>query len=87
MPKLMLLVPVLEWAFPNDQYRASSFSDPSPSFNTGGIMNTYEAYVRTQPSNIVVKTQVQADSNQAALFLLQGMYGAHNIVHLPTLVS
>lgn len=87
MPKLMLLVPVLEQAFPNDQYRACSPSDPSPSFNTGGTMNTYEAYVRTQPSNMVVKTQVQADSNQAALFLLQGMYGEHNVVHLPTLVS
>lgn len=87
MPKLMLLVPVLEQAFPNDQYRACSPSDPSPSFNTGGTVNTYEAYVRTQPSNMVVKTQVQADSNQAALFLLQGMYGEHNVVHLPTLVS
>ena len=83
----MLLAPVSEQVFPNDQYRASSFSNPSRSFNTGGIMNTYEAYVRTQPSNMVVKTQVQADSNQAALFLLQGMYGADNVVHLPTLVS
>jgi hypothetical protein len=83
----MLLVSALEQALPNDQYRASSPSNPSPSFNTGGIMKTYEAYVRTQPSNMVMKTQVQADSNQAALFLLQGMYGAHNIVHLPTLVS
>lgn len=83
----MLLAPASEQAFLNDQHRASSPSGPSPSFNTGGTMNTYEAYVRTQPSNIVVKTQVQADSNQAALFLLQGMYGAHNVVHLPTLVS
>ena len=50
-------------------------------------MNTYEAYVRVMPSNMVVKTQVRADSNQSALFLLQGMYGANNVVHLPTMVS
>lgn len=83
----MLLAPALEQTFLSDQYRASSPSGPSPSFNTGGTMNTYEAYVRTQPSNMVVKTQIQADSNQAALFLLQGMYGASNIVHLPTQVG
>lgn len=50
-------------------------------------MNTYEAYVRVMPSNMVVKTQIQADSSQSALFLLQGMYGAGNVVHLPSLVS
>lgn len=50
-------------------------------------MNTYEAYVRVMPSNMVVKTQIHADSNQSALFLLQGMYGASNIVHLPTQVG
>jgi hypothetical protein len=50
-------------------------------------MNTYEAYVRVMPSNMVVKTQVRTDSNQSALFLLQGMYGANNVVHLPTMVS
>jgi hypothetical protein len=50
-------------------------------------MNTYEAYVRVMPSNMIVKTQVRADSNQSALFLLQGMYGSDNVVHLPMIVS
>lgn len=76
-----------ERALLNDQYNHNSFNSTNLSFNTGGAMNTYEAYVRTQPSNMVMKTQVQADTNQAALFLLQGMYGVHNVVHLPTLVS
>jgi hypothetical protein len=46
-------------------------------------MKTYEAYVRIQPQGWVVKTRVIAESSQDAYFLLQGQYGADNIVHLP----
>ncbi len=45
-------------------------------------MKTFEAYVRA--NGFVVKTRIVANSNQDALFLLQGQYGADNIVHLPT---
>lgn len=47
-------------------------------------MKTFEAYVRIQPQGWVVKTQIVADDSQDAYFLLQGQYGAENIVHLPT---
>ena len=50
-------------------------------------MNTYEAMVRIQANNMVVRTQVQAQSNQDALWLLEGQYGVGNVVTLPTLVS
>jgi hypothetical protein len=50
-------------------------------------MNTYEAMVRIQSNNMVVRTQVQANSNQDALWLLEGQYGAGNVVTLPTQVS
>ncbi len=53
----------------------------------GVDMNTYEAMVRIQASNMVVRTQVQAQSNQDALWLLEGQYGSGNVVTLPTLVS
>ena len=49
-------------------------------------MNTYQAYVRVMPANVVVKTQVVADGLQQAIFLLQGQYGSDNLVHLPTQV-
>lgn len=35
-------------------------------------MNTYEAMVRIQSNNMVVRTHVQANSNQDALWLLEG---------------
>lgn len=44
-------------------------------------MRTFEAYVRA--NGYVVKTRVIAESSQDAYFLLQGQYGADNIVHLP----
>ena len=44
-------------------------------------MRTFEAYVRA--NGYVVKTRVMAESSQDAYFLLQGEYGADNIVHLP----
>ena len=47
-------------------------------------MKTYVAYVRIQPQGWVVQTQVVADNSQAAYFVLQGQYGANNVVHLPT---
>ncbi len=50
-------------------------------------MNTYEAMVRIASNNMVVRTQVQANSNQDALWLLEGQYGAGNVVTLPSLVS
>ncbi len=50
-------------------------------------METYEAMVRIQSSGMVVRTRVQANSNQDALWLLEGQYGVGNVVHLPTLVS
>lgn len=50
-------------------------------------MNTYEAMVRIQANNMVVRTQVQAQSNQDALWLLEGQYGVGNVVQLPTLVD
>jgi hypothetical protein len=46
-------------------------------------MKTFEAYVRIQPQGWVVKTQIMAYNSQDAYFLLQGQYGAGNIVHLP----
>jgi hypothetical protein len=45
-------------------------------------MHTYEAYVRV-PNNFVVKTRINADTEQQAYFLLQGQYGSENVVHLP----
>jgi hypothetical protein len=71
----------------NERYRASFITAASPTSHPGGIMNTYEAYVRVMPSNMVVKTHVCADSTQSALFLLQGMYGSDNVVHLPMIIS
>lgn len=50
-------------------------------------MNTCEAMVRIQPNNMIVRTRVQASSNQDALWLLEGQYGAGNVVTLPTLVD
>ncbi len=47
-------------------------------------MKTYVAYVRIQPQGWVVETQILANSSQDAYFLLQGQYGANNVVHLPT---
>jgi hypothetical protein len=44
-------------------------------------MRTFEAYVRA--NGYVIKTRVMAESSQDAYFLLQGQYGADNIVHLP----
>jgi len=46
-------------------------------------MKTFEAYVRIMPHGYVVRTIVQAESNQTAYFLLQGQYGNNNVVHLP----
>jgi hypothetical protein len=53
----------------------------------GTVMNTYEAMVRIQSNGMFVRTRVQANSNQDALWLLEGQYGAGNVVTLPTLVS
>lgn len=47
-------------------------------------MKTYQAYVRIQPANNIVRTQVVADGLQQAIFILQGQFGAENIVHLPS---
>lgn len=47
-------------------------------------MKTYQAYVRIMPANYIVKTQVFADGLQQAIFILQGQFGADNLVHLPT---
>ena len=48
-------------------------------------MKTFEAYVRA--NGYVVKTRIVADGVQQAIFLLQGQYGADNIIHLPSEVS
>jgi hypothetical protein len=50
-------------------------------------MNTYEAMVRIPANNMVVRTQVQAQTNQDALWLLEGQYGVGNVVTLPSLVD
>jgi hypothetical protein len=44
-------------------------------------MKTFEAYVRV--NGYVVKTLIVAESNQDAIFLLKGQYGADNIAHFP----
>lgn len=44
-------------------------------------MKIFEAYVRA--NGHIVKTRIVADNSQDAYFLLQGQYGADNIVHLP----
>jgi hypothetical protein len=44
-------------------------------------MKTFEAYIRV--NGCVVKTRIVADNGQDALYLLQGQYGADNVVHLP----
>ena len=46
-------------------------------------MNTYEAYVRIQFNNQVIKTILLAENSQQAIFLLQAQYGTTNIVRLP----
>ena len=48
-------------------------------------MKTFEAYVRA--NGYVVRTRISADNARDAYFLLQGQYGADNIVHLPTEVT
>lgn len=50
-------------------------------------MNTYEAVVHIPSSGMYVKTRVQAQSSQDALWLLEGQYGVGNVVSLPSLVS
>jgi hypothetical protein len=50
-------------------------------------MNTYEAMVRIQANNMIVRTRIQANSNQDALWLLEGQYGPGNVVTLPTLIN
>lgn len=50
-------------------------------------MNTYEATVRVQSNNMYVKTRVQANTAQDALWLLEGQYGVGNVVTLPSLVD
>ena len=46
-------------------------------------MNTYEAYVKVEHNNMVIKTLIRAENSQQAYFLLQGQYGQSNVVHLP----
>ena len=46
-------------------------------------MKNFEAYVRIESNGFVVRTVIAADNSQAAYFLLQGQYGANNVVHLP----
>ena len=67
----------------NEHNRTNATYSVSP-FTFGGLMNTYEAYVRA--GGFVVKTRVVADNSQDAYFLLQGQYGKDNVVHLPTQV-
>ncbi len=53
-------------------------------------MNTYVAYVRVTTASgntAVVKTLVQADNIIDATWLLEGQYGAGNVVHHPQLAS
>lgn len=50
-------------------------------------METYEAMVRISSNNMVVRTRVQANSAQDALWLLEGQYGSGSVVVLPSLVS
>ena len=48
-------------------------------------MNIYRAYVRVPfgYSTTVVETAVHADNTNAAIFLLQGMYGRDNVMGIP----
>ena len=48
-------------------------------------MKTFEAYVRA--NGYVVNRRIVAENSQDAYFLLQGQYGADNIVHLPCEVN
>lgn len=57
------------------------------STNGRELMNTYEATVRVQSNNMYVKTRVQANTAQDALWLLEGQYGVGNVVTLPSLVD
>jgi hypothetical protein len=50
-------------------------------------METYEAMVRISSSSMVVRTRVQANSSQDALWLLEGQYGVGNVATLPSVVS
>lgn len=52
-------------------------------------MNTYSAYVRVPfgDSTTVVETAVQAQNTNAAMFLLNGMYGRDNLMSIPQQVS
>ena len=68
----------------SEHNRTNATHSVSP-FNFGGLMKTFEAYVRA--GGFIVKTVVVADDSQAAYFLLQGQYGKDNIVHLPTEVN
>ena len=66
----------------NYEYRTNAIANGVSSALFGGLMKTFEAYVRA--NGYVVKTRIVADNSQDAYFLLQGQYGADNIVHLPT---
>lgn len=46
-------------------------------------MNTYEAYVRVNYNDLVIKTVVIAENSQDAYFLLQSQYGKDNVIYLP----
>lgn len=48
-------------------------------------MHTYSAYVRA--NGYVVQTQIRASNINDAIFLLKGMYGHDNLVHLPQQVD
>lgn len=61
--------------------RTNATHSVSP-FNFGGLMKTFEAYVRA--SGYVVKTRVVAEGLQEAIFLLQGQFGEDSLVHMPT---
>ena len=51
---------------------------------------TYQATVRvttTIGGTVVVTTQVQAENEMAARYLLEAQYGQGNVLHLPQRVS
>jgi len=49
-------------------------------------MDIYTAYVRVPfgDSTTVVETAIHADNTNAAILLLQGMYGRDNVMGVPT---
>lgn len=50
-------------------------------------MNTYKTWVRDPKTGATFQVTVQANSVANAKMMFEGMYGAKNVIHLPTILN